>query len=514
MRLHRRNRFQRLAVVAIASGALAFAQGRAGRGGAAASSGFYRFNYGLEEMQAIPYPEKPITSDHEITLHGRAIQYTAHVGFLPIRHATTGVSQGHMFYVYYSKNGVTDKSKRPVWFLFNGGPGAATIWLHMGAFGPKMVKLKPNGLAEPPPYTYVDNPNCLLDTGDLVFIDAMGTGYSRPDKPGYGADFGGVENDLAAFGEFIRSFLNEYNLWGSPIFVGGESYGTTRAAGLAGYLTDRDIAINGVMLLSAVIDVNANAGEQRQLMTLPTEIMTAHYHKKLPPDLEKLSVEQIAQKAREFASGEYLEYLFDGARATEAQREKALNDFSRYTGLSKSFVSDLDLRVPLGPFSTELLRDRHMMTSRLDSRFAGYQIDGGALQTSFDFSNANIENCFLTAFEAYVRNELHYRNDNIYYVSGNAPQWSGEYNTVVNLETALAKNPHMKVFVGMGYYDFACPFYPMEWTLAHLKASSEVKKNNISAGYYEAGHMVYIDQPSAAKYHADLERFVAGALPQ
>jgi carboxypeptidase C (cathepsin A) len=268
------------------------------------------------------------------------------------------------------------------------------------------------------------------------------------------------------------------------------------------------------MLLSAVIDINANAGEQRQLMTLPTEIMTAHYHKKLPPDLQKLSVEQIAQRAREFASGEYLEYLFDGARATQAQREKVLTDFSRYTGLSKGFVSDLDLRVPLGPFSTELLRDQHMMTSRLDSRFAGYQIDAGAMQTSFDFSNANIENCFLTAFEAYVRNELNYKNDNIYYVAGNAPPWSGEYNTVVNLETALAKNPHMKLFVGMGYYDFACPFYPMEWTIAHLKASDEVKKNNISTGYYESGHMVYIDLPSATRYHADLEKFVQGALPK
>jgi carboxypeptidase C (cathepsin A) len=230
--------------------------------------------------------------------------------------------------------------------------------------------------------------------------------------------------------------------------------------------------------------------------------------------LQKLSVDQIAKQARDFASGEYLEYLFDGARATQAQRDKVLTDFSRYTGLSKSYIAGLDLRVPLGPFSTELLRDQHMMTSRLDSRFAGYQIDGGSTATSFDFSNANIENCFLTAFEAYVRNELNYKNDNLYYVSGNAPPWSGEYNTVVNLENGFAKNPNMKLFVGMGYYDFACPFFPVEWTLAHLKVSDEVKKNNIATGYYESGHMVYIDQPSAAKYHADLEKFVAGALPK
>jgi carboxypeptidase C (cathepsin A) len=492
--------------------ASAFAQG--GRGPSTATNDFYRFNYTGEDMQPIKYPSAPITTQHEITLHGEKIEYTAHVGFIGIKQATTGVIQGHLFYTYYSKNGVTDKSKRPVWFLFNGGPGAATVWLHMGAFGPKMVKMQPNGMALPPPYTYVDNPNCLLDTGDLVFIDAMGTGFSRPDKPGYGVDFGGVENDLAAFGEFIRSFLNEYNLWGSPLFVGGESYGTTRAAGLAGYLTDHDMPINGVMLLSAVIDSNAAAGEQRQLSTLPTEIMTAHYHKKLPPDLQKLSVTEIAKRAREFSSGEYLEYLFDGTRATAAERDKVATDFAKFTGLSKGFVSSMDIRVPLGPFSTELMRDKHLMTSRLDSRFAGYQLDGGATNTSFDFSNANIEDCFLTAFQAYIRTELKYQNDNIYYVAGNAPPWSGEYNTVINLENGFAKNPNMHLFVGYGYYDFACPFFPVEWTIAHMKVSDEIKKNNISSGYYESGHMVYIDQKAADQYHTDLVKFVQASLPK
>ena len=512
MRIGRFQRHLQFLILA-AMGVAAFAQGRGA--GAGATNDFYRFNYNNDEpMQPINYPAQPIATQHQITLHGQTIEYTAHVGFMPIKQATSGVTQGHLFYIYYSKNGVTDKSKRPVWFLFNGGPGAASVWLHMGAFGPKMVKLQSNGLATPPPYTYVDNPNSLLDTGDLVFIDAMGTGFSRPDRPSYGPDFGGVENDLAAFGEFIRSFLNEYNLWGSPLFVGGESYGTTRAAGLAGYLTDHDIPINGVMLLSAVISSSAAAGEQRQLSTLPTEIMTAHYHKKLAADLQKLSVEQMAKQAREFSSGEYLEYLFDGARATEAQRNKVLADMARYTGLSKSFIDSLDLRVPLGPFSTELMRDQHMMTSRLDSRFFGYQLDAGATNTSFDYSNANIEDCFLTAFEAYVRNDLNYKNDSLYYVAGNAPPWSGEYNTVVNLEDGFAKNPHMHLFVGMGYYDFACPFYPVEWTIAHLKVSDAVKKNNISMGYYESGHMVYIDQPAAAKYHADLVKFVQGALPQ
>jgi carboxypeptidase C (cathepsin A) len=503
--------FCSLAILIAVMGAIAFAQGR---GQGSAVNNFYRFNYSLDEMQPIVYPEQPIVTKHQITLQKETIQYTANCGFIPIRNATSGVSEGHLFYVYYAKDGVSDKSKRPLWFLFNGGPGAATIWLHMGAFGPKVVKMNPDGLAPPPPYTYVDNPNCLLDTGDLVFIDAMGTGFSRPDKPGYGPDFGGVDNDLAAFGEFIRCFLNEYDRWSSPLFVGGESYGTTRAAGLAGYLTDRAIPLNGVMLLSAVIDSNAGAGIQRQLSTLPTEIMTAHYHKKLPPDLQKLTVEQIADQARRFASGEYLEFLFDGARATPGQREKVLTGMARFTGLSKEFIDANDLLIPLGPFSTELLRDRHLMTSRLDSRFAGYQIDAGSTSTSFDFSNANITNCFLVAFEAYIRNDLNYKNPSIYYISGNAPPWSGEYNTVVNLENAFAKNPHMRLFVGFGYYDFACPFFPVEWTIAHMKVSDEIRKNNIALGYYESGHMVYIDLPSAAKYHADLVKFVRDSLPK
>jgi carboxypeptidase C (cathepsin A) len=513
MRIHQRfNPILCTLVILIAAMVVgAFAQGR---GAGSAANNFFRFNYSLEEMQPIEYPAQPITTQHQITLQKETIQYTAHVGFMPIRNATSGVSEGHLFYIYYAKNGVTDKSKRPVWFLFNGGPGAATIWLHMGAFGPKVVKLNPDGLATPPPYTYVDNPYCLLDTGDLVFIDAMGTGFSRPDRPNWGPNFGGVENDLAVFGEFIRCFLNEYDRWSSPLFVGGESYGTTRAAGLAGYLTDRSMPLNGVMLLSAVIDSNAGAGIQRQLSTLPTEIMTAHYHKKLPPELQKLSVEQIAAQARQFASGEYLEYLFDGARATPAQREKVLTNMARMTGLSKAFVDANDLIVPLGPFSTELLRDRHLMTSRLDSRFAGYQIDAGDTNTSFDYSNANITNCFLVCFESYIRNDLNYKNNGIYYLAGNAPPWSGEYNTVVNLENAFSKNPHMRLFVGFGYYDFACPFFPVEWTVAHMRVADEIKKNNISLGYYESGHMVYIDQTAAAKYHADLVKFVKDSLPK
>ena len=268
-------------------------------------------------MQPINYPAQPIATQHQITLHGETIQYTARVGFMPIHQATSGVTEGHLFYVYYSKNGVTDKSKRPVWFLFNGGPGAATVWLHMGAFGPKMVKMDPNGLATPPPYTYVDNPNCLLDTGDLVFIDAMGTGFSRPDQPALRPRFwrrgersGGLRRVHPQLPERVQ-----------PVGIAALCRRRKlrhHARGGTGRLPDRprhsdqrrDAALGGHRRPTPARASSASCS------TLPTEIMTAHYHKKLPPDLQKLTVEQMAKQAREFASGEYLEYLFDGARAT------------------------------------------------------------------------------------------------------------------------------------------------------------------------------------------------------
>lgn len=510
-------RFQRTVMCAVlATGLCSVAALAQGRGGApAATNDFYRFIYTAPETAHNPlWDEPPVETHHQITVDGQTINYTAHVGFMPIKNATSQAVEGHLFYIYYSKDGVSDETKRPLWFLFNGGPGAATIWLHMGAFGPKKVKLSDEGLAPQPPYTYVDNPNTLLDTGDLVFIDAMGTGFSRPERPEYGPDFGGVDNDLAAFGEFIRSFLGQYNRWGSPRFVGGESYGTTRAAGLAGYLTDHDMPVNGIMLLSATIATDANAGEQRNLSTTPTEIMTAWYHHRVAPEYQKLTLDQMADKAREFSSGEYLEALTDGARMPAAQHAKVVADFSALTGMPVPYVEANNLRVSLGAFSTELLRDQHMMTSRLDSRFAGYLDDGASDNTSFDFSNANIEDSFLSAFEQYINTDLNYHDNDLYYVAGNQPPWGGAYNTVTNLEDGFAKNPHQRLFVGMGYFDFACPFYPVEWTIAHLKVSDDIREHGIETGHYASGHMVYVDLKAATQFHADLAKFVKDSVPQ
>jgi carboxypeptidase C (cathepsin A) len=481
-----------------------------GRGGAQPPAGpvgdFFRFDPTQTEGAPVKAGE-PIVTRHQITVHGETIAYTAHAGFMPIKNATTGAVLGHLFYTYYAKDGA-NPAERPVTFCFNGGPGSGTIWLHMGAFGPKRVKLEPDGTTPAPPITYEDNPDTLLDVTDLVFIDAMGTGWSRPTKPTDGPLFWGVQNDIAAFGEFVRSFLNQYDRWSSLRFLAGESYGTTRAAGLAGYLTQQKIPVQGVYLLSTIIDSRSRQGDLSSVSALPTAIMTAWYHKKVAPDLQKLGADEMSKQAVEFAGHEYQQALYDGARMTPEQRQKVVSDMHRYTGLSESFITQNNLRISLGRFSTELLRDQHKMTSRLDSRFAGYLPDGGAESTPFDFSNANIDLSFLTAFENYMRHDLNFKDDDIYYVlGGGIGQWSGEYNTVENLEDAFARNPRMHLFVAMGYYDFATVYGAVEWTLAQMRVSPEVRAHNIMTAHYESGHMVYIDRPASTKMHADLVKF-------
>ncbi|HVB40602.1 MAG TPA: hypothetical protein VNE83_06850 [Terriglobales bacterium] len=473
---------------------------------------FFAYNPRARTAAAIPTLGPPVVTHHQITLAGKTLSYTARVGMMPIANATTGVVEGYLNYTYYSEDGVADPTTRAISYCFNGGPGAGTLWLHLGAFGPERIQLEPNGRAVPP-YTYAPNPDTLLDQTDLVFVDAMGTGWSRPTKPQYGPDFWGVKNDIAAFGEFVRSFTNQYNRWGSPIFLVGESYGTTRAAGLSGYLTDHDMPVRGVFLLSTVINSQAGEGDLGAVNALPTQAMTAWYHHKVAPNLQKLNADQMSRAAVEFAATDYLSALYEGARMTPEQRAKALNELHQFTGLAVDFLAQNDLKVSLDQFSTELLRSQHEMTSRLDSRLDGYLPNGGSQTTPFDFSLANAENAFLTAYERYMRDELHYVNNDIYYaLGGGIGRWTGSYDTAGDLTEAFAKNPGMKLMVAMGYYDFATPYGAVEWTLAHLKVSPQIRKNNIMVGHYQAGHMVYLDHAAADKMRADLRRFYTGAL--
>jgi carboxypeptidase C (cathepsin A) len=399
----------------------------------------------------------------------------------------------------------------------------------MGAFGPKMVKMAPNGLATPPPYTYIDNPNCLLDTGDLVFIDAMGTGFSRPDRPGFGPNFGGVDNDMAAFGEFIRSYISTYDRWGSPLFLLGESYGTTRSAGLAGYLFDKGINFNGICLLSTVLNlgtiVNMPGNDAPYPLLLPTCTMIAAYHGKLAPALQQ-DVDKTRREAVTFAMGDYWAALNKGDALSADQRAAIIEKVAAYTGLPKQIVDMANLRIDVPVFTKWLLADEKLRVGRLDGRYKSPDPESGFGSMSYtDPASSAMQGPFTMVFNAYVRNELGYKVDAPYYTSA---EESGVFNwnfsepdrgpglgglgigypeTAGLLRQAVTQNPYLKVLVMEGYYDLATPFLGADYTMEHLDLLPRYRKN-ISFQQYYSGHMVYLDQKSHAKMKADYEAFI------
>ena len=465
----------------------------------------------------------PVVSHHTIRLHGATLGYTATTGMLPIRNDTTGVVEGGIFFVAYNRDGITDQSTRPLTFVFNGGPGSATVWLHMGAFGPKKVHLNPDGTNPPPPYVYEDNQSTLLDQTDLVFLDPVGTGFSRAARPELGPKFWGLDEDIRSVGEFVRLYLTRFDRWGSPKFLAGESYGTTRAAHLSGYLTDRGIALNGVVLISTVLNFGASAMDAGNdigfINFIPSYTATAWYHKKLPPDLQKLTVAQATAQSEKWAESDYAHALMRGARLSDAERRATAEQLARFTGTTTAFAEENDLRISLGRFDAELLRDQHLNSGRLDSRFTSYLTDQGAERGQFDPSDASIRNSFTPVLSEYVRRELGYRNEDVYYILGGGigrwryPQNNGYANVVPSLERAFAKNPEMKLYVAEGYYDMATPYFAVEYTLAHMSVDPRVRAGIVTE-HFEAGHMVYIDSPSMVKLREGLRKFIDGALPQ
>lgn len=447
----------------------------------------------------------PVVTRHTMRLKGQTLAYTATAGMLPIRNHGTGAAEGYIFYVAYTKDGASEPATRPLTFVFNGGPGSSTVWLHMGAFGPKRVKLMPDGSAPPPPYRYEDNPYTLLDQTDLVFLDPVGTGYSRAAKPALGPNFWGLNEDIRATGEFIRLYLTRHQRWGSPLYLAGESYGTTRAAGLSGHLADQGITLNGIALISAVLNFQASrdvAGNDLAFINfIPSYAATAWFHKKLPADLQSQPLQQVVRQAEQWAEKDYAFALMRGSRLTAAERQAAVQQMARYTGLAAAYIDRSDLRVPLSRFNQELLRDQRLSVGRLDSRFTAYAIDGVGSGAGFDPSEASIRNTFTPVLNDYVRRELRYEDESLYYILGGGigrwvyPDQQGFPSVTPALERAFAKNPYMKLYVAMGYYDMATPYFAVEHTLGQLSIDPKVQKN-ISTGYFEAGHMMYIDEGS------------------
>ena len=459
-----------------------------------------------------------VETRHEVVVGGSPLRYTAEAGTLPIR-SDTGETEGEIFYIAYTAEEDSAPADRPLTFSFNGGPGSSSVWLHLGALGPRRVKMLEDGGLPAPPYSLVDNESSWLDLTDLVFIDPVGTGYSRPETEADGEKFWGLEQDIRSVGEFIRLYLTRNERWASPLYLVGESYGTTRAAGLSGYLVNRSgIAFNGVLLVSTVLDfgeIRFREGNDLPYLTFfPTYAATAWYHGALREEWP--SLDDLLTEARRFAYEDYWPALARGAELAPAERSRIAAEAARLTGLDPGWVEDADLRIEAGRFRKELLRDRGRTVGRLDSRFLGRDRDDAGETFEFDPSMAAIRAPYTAAFNDYVRRELGYEDEKHYWIlGGGIGRWdfgggNGYAETRSSLRDAMLRNPYMRVFVASGYYDMATPFFGAEYTMNHLGIPAELREN-ITIAEYEAGHMMYIDEPSLVKFKVDVAAFYAGS---
>ena len=477
----------------------------------------------LAQQTAGPAEEKTSQTSHTLRLDGRDIKYTATAGTLPIR-GDDGKVNARMFFVAYTKDG-EDVKTRPISFLYNGGPGAATVWLHMGSFAPKSVQMAAEGFQPAPPYHLVDNENSLIDVTDLVFVDAISTGYSRGVKDADVKQYHGQQGDLRAFGEFINEYVRTESRWPSPKFLIGESYGTIRSAGLSQELQSRHgIELNGIVLISSLLTYQTIlTGPQNDIAYVsyfPTYTTTAWYHKRLPADLQSKTVKQVADEARAFATGEYATTLLKGNSLSDAERAAVAQKMARLSGLSADFIQRANLRVDPGRFRKELLRDKRLVVGRLDTRYTATDLDAAGENEEFDPSNTALQGAYTAMFNDYVKNELKWESDIHYDTSGNVRPWTYVQNAYMDmtepLRQSMAKNPYLKVHVVAGYYDMACVFMGAEIDFWHL-GYDKTFTDRVSFTYYEGGHMMYT-RPSAHKaLKTDVAKFItenAGVRPR
>jgi carboxypeptidase C (cathepsin A) len=463
----------------------------------------------------------PVVTHHQTSAGGKSLSYTATTGRLPIKRGD-GKIEAEMFFVAYTVDG-QDSGRRPLTFAFNGGPGSASVWLHMGALGPKRVVLESNGFMPAAPYRMEDNPATLLDRSDLVMVDAMATGYSRAANAELTKKFLGVKGDVQAFGEFIRLYLSRYDRWSSPLFLLGESYGTTRAAGVAGYLADHGISFNGVTLLSMAVDFQTlewnKSNDLPYVLLLPTFNMIAGYHHKLPADLSQ-DMTKTRQEVVHWATNDYLIALGKADAMTPEEHKKVVEQLARYTGLRPEVIENNNLRIDVPTFTKELLLDQKLLVGRLDGRFSSPDPGEGGF---YDPASAAILPPYTSVFNNYLRIDLGYKSDMPYRVFafdesafqkwewGNAVE--GFPSTAGGLRSAMIKNPYLKVLVMEGHYDLATPFAAADWTMDHLNLDAKYRQS-VSYATYEAGHMVYIDRAQHTKMKKDLVDFMDKCLPK
>jgi carboxypeptidase C (cathepsin A) len=472
------------------------------------------------QVAAESVDETPVVTHHKITVSGKALEYTATCAQMPIRDSH-GETEAHIFYTAYTLDGVAEPSKRPVTFAFNGGPGSASIWVHMGAMGPRSPKLTDKGDMPPPPFQLIDDEFTWLDQTDLVFIDPVGTGYSRAKTPDIARQLNGVRGDIQSVGDFIRSYLTHNERWLSPVFIAGESYGTFRAAGLAGTLIDKGIAVNGIVLISTVLNMGALEDDPFNglpfALHLPTFTADAWYHKKLPADLQQKDLKTVLEEARHWAMNDYVSILNKGSDLTAGERKSAIGKLARYTGLEPRYIDDCDLRIESGRFNRQLLHDKKLVIGGYDGRLTGPAPLSINDRSEFDPSGSLIRPPFEAAFQQYIRAELGYKTDMEYNVLVHIPwDWeatNGYAEATGLLRSAFFKNPHLKVMVCAGFYDDVTPFLSVEYTFNHLGVHPEMLKN-VDWQYYEAGHMMYIDRDSHKKLKQDITDFIKRSVPR
>ena len=463
--------------------------------------------------------ETPVVTHHSVTVDGKTLNYTATVAQMPLKDAS-GETEAHIFYMAYTLDGA-EAHKRPLTFCFNGGPGSASMWVHMGGMGPRSPKLLPNGYMPPPPYQLKDNPDTWLDRTDLVFIDPVGTGYSRAKTVEIARRMNGVQGDIQSVGEFMRMYIARNSREISPLFIAGESYGTFRAAGLAGYLIDRGIAFNGIVLIGTTLNLETIWSRSDDLvyeLELPTYAADAYYHKKVAADLQKKDLKSFLKDAENFAMGEYSAALAKGDELPAAERKAVIEKLVRFTGLDAHYLDETNLRWDVSHFARQLLRDRDLTIGRYDGRLTGPSGMNTGEAAEFDPSSTLITPPFISMFNTYVRDELGYKTDMFYYPSGGIQPWdyqvqNGFGDTTSMLRNAMVKNPYLKVMVAAGYFDLATPYYTAEYTFNHMGLSPEMHKN-IDWQFYQAGHMLYIDSDSHAKLKHDFSEFLSSALPK
>ena len=478
-----------------------------------------------KSADAAPKEESSVT-EHTLKIGGQTIPYKATAATVLLKNDKDEPT-ALLYSTAYTRTDVKDTTQRPLSFIYNGGPGSASLWLHMGAFGPRRVVTTDAEHTPPPPYKLVDNVSTLLDKTDMVFIDPVGTGFSHSVGKAQDKDFWGVDQDVKSLAQFISIYVNRNNRWNSPKFLIGESYGTFRSAALGNYLQQRDgMYLNGIDLISSVLDLGTisfhTGDDMSYIFYVPSYAATAWYHKVLAdrPADQKSFIEE----ARQFAQTEYAAALIKGSRLGASEKAAVAKKLSRYTGLSEDYVTRANLRVNLPQFMEELQRARGLTTGRLDARYSGFTYNLLAETANSDPQSDAVTGAFTAVFNSYVRDELKFGQDKPYHAisSGVGNNWDwkhegaggygfpGSPNVEGDLVQAMLTNPHLKVEVENGIYDLATPFFATEYTMEHLGLPEKLQKN-IRLQYYDAGHMMYVREEDLTKLKANIAAFIDSA---